>query len=203
MKLHFYLIIIIIVLILVDFIFLINFFKDPFNKSNLKTNTSGPAILKEVRQLQRYETASFIVEKIIEAGKYGNTFQDLLYGDRILMVANGEVIAGFDLSTLPDDSIRVSGDSVSIDMPKPQILIINLNNDQTRVYDRKTGLLTKGDRNLESLARQVAEDKIKEAACQGNILSQASENAKKQFTILFNRIGFSNVEVKIPQGSCN
>src|SRR5437868_6321278 len=61
-------------------------------------NTSGTAVVKEMRQLSRLETATFTIEKIIDAGTNGSAINKFLFGDRILLIANGQVIAGFDLS---------------------------------------------------------------------------------------------------------
>jgi len=87
-------------------------------------------------------------------------------------------------------------------MPPPEILISTLDNDQTRVYDRQTGLLTKGNTNLESEARSEAEKIITDAACKGDILQEATANAKIQLTSLFKTTGFKEITLNIPTGEC-
>ena len=72
-------------------------FKD---SSGIKLNTDRAAVIKEMRSLQRLETASFTIEKIIDGGTSGNVFQQFLFGDKILLIAHGQVIAGFDLSQI-------------------------------------------------------------------------------------------------------
>ncbi len=165
-------------------------------------NMSPVTVIKEIRAMNRLETASYTIEKVIDAGTSGNTFQEFLYGDRILLIAHGESIAGFDLSTLSDNSISVDGSTVRLTLPPPQILITKLDSDQTRVYDRKSGILTKGNKDLESKARLAAENAIQVAACKGNILDHASQNARKQLTALLKSLGFVTVIIDIPQGSC-
>ncbi len=68
-------------------------FKDSFT-----VRMSSQTVIKEIRALNRLETASYTIEKVIDAGTTGNRFSELLYGDRILLIAHGQVIAGFDLS---------------------------------------------------------------------------------------------------------
>ncbi len=63
-------------------------------------------------------------------------------------------------------------------------------------------MLTKGDNNLESNARKVAVDTITDAACKGNILQVASDNAKKQLTAFLKALGFTSIVIEIPQGTC-
>lgn len=172
--------------------------------SGLSVNTNRAAVIKQMRSLARLETASFTIEKVIDAGTTGgNVFQQLLFGDKILLIAHGQVIAGFDLSQLSEKDVEVSGKTLRLTLPPPQILVATLDNTQTKVYDRKRGLLANGNQDLESKARSVAETSIKEAACKADILTQASENARKQLTSLFTSVGFETVTITIPTGTCN
>ena len=67
----------IIVLIL---IFFINHGIRSFFNPAYYLNSSSPAVLKELKVLNRYETASFTIEKVIEAGtQQGNAFANLLF----------------------------------------------------------------------------------------------------------------------------
>lgn len=170
---------------------------------NQNINTNRAAVIKEMRSLQRLETASFTIEKIIDGGTTGdNVFQQFLFGDKILLIAHGQVIAGFDLSQLSEKDLEIDGRELRVTLPKPQILVTTLDNTQTRVYDRQKGILNPGQKDLESEARKAAENSIKEAACQGGILTQASDNARKQLTAFFNALGFTQVSIDIPVGSC-
>src|SRR5437868_11925815 len=157
------------IIILFVLIFFINHGLRSFLHPAYYLNTNSTAVVKELKALNRYETASFTIEKVIEAGTQGNEFQNLLFGDKILLIAHGQVIAGFDLSSIRNQDVTVNGSSLILNLPKPQILVSKLDNDQTRVYDRKLGLLTNGDQNLESKARLAAEQSITKAACQEHI----------------------------------
>lgn len=165
-------------------------------------NTGRAAVIKEMRSLQRIETASFTVEKIIDGGTSGNVFEQLLFGDKILLIAHGQVIAGFDLSQISEKDIEIKGKKIKITLPKPQILVTTLDNTQTRVYDRTRGILNPGDDSLESKAREAAQKSITEAACQGDILKQASDNARKQLTGFLSAFGFTQISIDIPEASC-
>ncbi|MDQ3018326.1 MAG: DUF4230 domain-containing protein [bacterium] len=161
------------------------------------------AVIRQVQSLNRLETASYSVDKIIEAGTGYNKIKEFLVGDRILLVAHGEVIAGFDLTELTDKSFSGSGEKIKISLPAPKILVTRIDNSKTRVFDRDQGVLTKGDLNLEAEARQQAESAIQTAACEGGILDQATKNAREQLTIIFKSAGFTDVTIETPQiGSC-
>lgn len=167
-----------------------------------RTFRSSAAVVREMRSLQRLETASYSIEKIIEAGTQGNVFQDILYGDRILLIAHGEVTAGFDLSELAEDDVQVRGSSLTLRLPPPQILHVSLDSDQTRIYDRQLGLLSRGDKDLEAEARRQAEIEIRDAACSQGILDHASASATRQLKTLFTAAGFESVTVEVPAADC-
>lgn len=158
-------------------------------------NLDRDAVVQQVRSLNRLETASFTIEKIIEAGTDYNRLNEFLFGDHILLVTHGEVTAGFDLSALSEKDITIVGDSLTIRLPSPHLLSTRLDNDQTKVFDRRSGWLTKGDLNLESEARQQAESAITKAACDGKILNEANDRGKQQLETLFKTAGFTSVTI--------
>ena len=165
-------------------------------------NSDQSAVVQQIVALNRIETASFNIEKIIEAGSEGNLLQNILFGDKILLIAHGQVIAGFDLSKVTSKDIEISGSALNLKLPAPEILVTKLDGDKTRVYDRKLGWLTKGDSNLETEARTVAEQEIRRAACESKIFDFATENLKKQFIAMFQGIGFQEVNLSVATAEC-
>jgi len=145
-------------------------------------------IVRQVRSLARLETIQYSVEKVITAESGQGPF-GFLVGDRLLLVAHGEVIAGVDLSKLSPDDLRVRDNVLYVILPEPEIFVATLDNEQTYVYDRETGILTRRDINLETTARQAAEQAIREAALEDNILNQARVNAENYLYRLFLEIG--------------
>ena len=162
----------------------------------LVIRTEQPAVLVQVQQLNRLETASFTIEKVIEGGvDQGSPVLNALLGDRLLFIAHGNVIAGVDLSQLQPEDVSVhDNQSISLRLPPAGVLSQSLDNGLSRVYDRQRGLLTTGDPNLETQVRQEADQQILQAACQGGILQQANTNAQTQVRALLVTMGFSQVE---------
>jgi hypothetical protein len=167
----------------------------------LVLRTEQPAVITQVRQLNRLETVSFTIEKVIEGGQdQGNPLLNDLLGDRLLFIAHGNVIAGVDFSQLqPDDVVTQADGSVSLRLPPAQILSHALDSGQSRVYDRRVGLLTKGDPNLESQVRAEADQEIVTAACQGGILTQADANAQTQVRALLESMGVKQMTLLPPR----
>jgi len=145
-------------------------------------------IIHQVRSLARLETIQYSVEKVITAesgqGQFG-----FLFGDRLLLVAHGRVIAGVDLEKLGPENLRVEDNVLFVNLPEPEIFIATLDNEKSYIYDREKGILTSGDVNLETIARQAAEQEIEKAALEDGILELARQNAENYLSRLFRDIG--------------
>jgi len=149
-------------------------------------------IIHEVRSLARLETMKFSVEKIITAETRQGAFEWLL-GDKLIFVAHGEVIAGVDLNELDAEDLNVKNGVLYVNLPDPEIFVTVVDNEQSYVYDRDTGLFTKGEVNLETEARRAAEREIREGALEDRILELAGQNAEHFLDRLFRDLGFPEV----------
>jgi hypothetical protein len=148
--------------------------------------------INEIRALARLETIQYSVEKVITAEIGQGTFS-FLYGDRLLFVAHGIVIAGIDMEKLQPGDMRLDNGVLFVRLPPTEIFIATLDNQKSYVYDRDTGLFTKGTIDLETLARQAAEDEIRKAALEDGILQQAQRNAESYLLKFFNALGYKTV----------
>ena len=147
--------------------------------------------INEIRALARLETIQYSVEKVITGEMGGGTF-DTFFGDKILFVGHGTVIAGIDMEKLQPENMRFENGVLSVNLPPAEIFIAALDNDKSYVYDRQTGLLAKPDPNLETLVRQRAEEEILKAALEDGILEQAQTNAEVFLFKFFAALGFPN-----------
>jgi len=156
------------------------------------------AIVREVRALARLETIQYTVERVIiaEAGQGPLGF---LFGDRLLLVAHGMVIAGVDLGRLQPADIEFDDlGRVYVHLPEAEVFVATLDNDKSYVYDRDTGLLTRGNVQLEAEARRSAEAAIRETALEDGILEQARVNAESYLYGLLRTLGYSDVVFQEP-----
>ncbi|MGD2162237.1 MAG: DUF4230 domain-containing protein [Anaerolineales bacterium] len=156
-------------------------------------------IVHELRPLARLETMQYSVEKVITAETGQGPF-GFLFGDRLLLVAHGTVIAGVDLDKIGRDDIQVKPDGlVTVALPQAEIFITALDNEKTYVYDRDIGLLSKGNVQLESAARLAAEQEMHAAAIEDGILEQAQTNAENYLYRLLRSLGFSDVTFTVSE----
>lgn len=149
-------------------------------------------IIQEVRTLARLETIQYTVEKVITAEMGQGSFA-FLFGDRLLFVAHGIVIAGVDLSKMTSSDLWLDGNTLYVRMPVTEVFVATLDNDKSYVFDRKTGLLPSGNETLETQARQAAEKEILNAALEDGILKLARLNAENYLTRLFKTLGYNEV----------
>lgn len=117
--------------------------------------------------------------------------------EEILLIAYGEVAAGFDLSKLGSDALWVDGSRVQLHLPAPEILYVRLDNEQTHVVHYDKSWFVEHDLNLESRTRQQAEAQIRDAALESDILGQASEYGQLFFSEWLYRMGYTEVQVII------
>lgn len=149
-------------------------------------------IIREVQSLARLETIQYTVEKVISAEVNQGVFGPL-FGDKLLFIAHGYVIAGVDLAALETEDLWMEDEILHVNLPEAEVFVATLNNDESYVYDRTTGLLRKSDSDLETAARQAAEQEILNAALEDNILAQAQQNAEVYLERLLNTLGYMQV----------
>jgi predicted PurR-regulated permease PerM len=99
-------------------------------------------IIREVQSLARLETIQYSVEKIITA-EVNQGVLGPLFGDRLLLVAHGFVIAGVDLADISPEDLRLEDGILFVTLPEAEVFVATLNNERSYVYDRTTGVLAK------------------------------------------------------------
>lgn len=152
-------------------------------------------IVGQVQDLARLETASVELEKIITAERNSDAFFGML-GETLIFVANGKVVAGVDFAEMSEGDIQVvDPETVWVYLPEARIFddLPVIDNQNSYVADRDTGLLTRADPELETQVRQMAEQTIREEAIATGVVDRAEENAEIFVEGLLNDLGFANV----------
>jgi hypothetical protein len=152
----------------------------------------GPAayntatVLRQVQTLSQLVTVKYVMEKVV-------VMEDVKwFGEsRVLLVANGVVKAGVDFSRLQPEDVRVTEKKVALRLPAAQITDAYLDDRQTRVVERTTGLLRTFDKDLEQTARQMAVDDIRRGARSAGILKDADDRARAQVQNMFEQMGLT------------
>ena len=159
-----------------------------FFQSGLRIDLSRTTVVQRIQRLQRLETVVYSMEKVVTGTQDNAYLPRILGGDRILLIVHGEVTAGIDLAKLDTSKIDIKDRGIELDLPPAEVFSARLDNEQTRVYSRETGLFTMPDPNLESEVRREAERQIRQSALDSGILKTAADNGRATlsgFTGLF------------------
>jgi hypothetical protein len=86
---------------------------------------------------------------------------------------------------------------VRLILPPVEVFEYFVKEDQTQVYQRKTGLLCRPDPNLETEARRMAEERLLDYALEQGILERAERAGLAQLEGLLRGLGFEQVELDV------
>ena len=161
---------------------------------------SNRAVVDRVQRLNRLETAVYTLDTVVESDESNPVLPDALAGDHLLMIVQGQTIAGIDMSQLKPENVVITdrgGDrDIKITLPPSQVFLTTIDNAHSRVYTRETGLFVKADPNLETQTRLKAQGQLQQAALSDGILDVATKNARTTITALLQGLGFVHVEVQ-------
>ncbi len=137
----------------------------------------APAILVRVKQLKQLVTVRYSIQRVV-----GITEPRVPLGsESILIMVQGEALAGVDLAALTPKDLRMSGDHVLIRLPDAKLLDTFLDEKQIKVWDHQITWWTPWvavDPDLEHRARLQALSDVRAAALEMGILDQAASNAE-------------------------
>ncbi len=156
------------------------------------------ALVTKVRELNRLETAAM---RVVHVGTIKQTYEfvpSALAGDEVTLYSAGDVIAGLDLSQLkPADVRREPNGTITLKLPPPMILLSRVDNRETKVISRKTGVFRRADPQLEGRARQFAEQSIRNEALRKGILQLAARNGEVRLSELLHTFGFQRIRFEV------
>jgi len=127
----------------------------------------------------------------------GNLWQQAFGTDQLLLIAEGQVVAGFDLTKITEDDILIQDESVSLTLPPPELLYFGVDEDKTYVYERKTGFLTKPDETLETEARRRAQAEVVNWALDHQVFDKAEEFGVFYLDSFLRSLGFTEVNIEV------
>jgi hypothetical protein len=126
-----------------------------------------------------------------------NIWQQAFGTDQLLLVAEGQVVAGFDLAQIEENDVVVQGESVTLTLPPPELLYFGVDEDKTYVYERKTGFLVQPDETLETEARRRAQTELVNWALEHQVFEKAEEFGVFYMESFLKSLGFTDVHVEV------
>ena len=175
---------------------------NPFGTTT--TEADDAVALAAVSDLSRFEAAQGRFSTVVDRDEDADYLPDFVKGERVVMVAEADVVATVELSGLTRSGIEVSddGDTVTVHVPHPQLQAPRLDPDTTRVVTRERGLLdrlddalTSGEPSPDQPLLQRASEKVTEAAEQSDLEERARENTERFLVDALTEAGFDDVVV--------
>jgi len=158
----------------------------------------GEITVESLKNLAELTTVEVVEYTTVEKGN-DEGILNWAVGDKVEMFAVARIGAGVDLDALEEGDVfadPTSGRAI-IRIPEASITYVAVDNERTVVYNRETGLFTKGDPNLERAARITAEQELVAQALEDDILDQAEDRAQVVLEDLLGMLGYTDVTVVV------
>lgn len=159
--------------------------------------TTGPTVVEGIQDLDRLATVRWTESVPVTRESGGTGLERFFTGERVLLIASGDVEAGVDLARMGEEDVRVEGEVVTIRLPEPEVFSASLDEEETDVYDRDFSPLNlRPDDDLVEEARGEAVERIEAAARENGILEQAENNAEDSIRAFVTTLGFEEARFR-------
>ncbi len=164
---------------------------------------SGPALLKSIQDMARYEGAVGTFQVVVDLEKDAALLPDAIRGTRTLYVGSGSVSGYVDLGGLDERNVTVNGDRTEASIRLPHAVLGTAALDPARSYavSKQRGLLDRiGDLFSDNPAGEQAVQKlavqhIDAAARDSGLAERAEKNTSSMLEGLLRSLGFREVTV--------
>lgn len=162
-----------------------------------------PIIIREINTLSQLITITYADEVVMDTIQNSNRMPSLVStgigmmlmpsSDRLVIIGKGKVIAGMNLKNVQQKDIGISGDSIHITLPAPQILTTVVNPSGFETFAEE------GDWNEEAVIdlKIKIKTEITRRALQQNILGQAGERGQNIIKAFLKSTGFQKIDISI------
>ncbi|MFF8831179.1 DUF4230 domain-containing protein [Streptomyces sp. NPDC015131] len=164
---------------------------------------SGPALLKSIQDMSRYEGAAGNFQIVVDLEKDANLLPDAIRGTRTLYVGAGTVSAYVDLGRTGPRGVTVNKDrtAVTLRLPHARLGAPAMDPERSYAVSKQRGLLDRlGDLFSDNPAderavNRLAAQRIAEAARQSGLTARAEKNTTTMLEGLLRSLGFRSVTV--------
>lgn len=164
---------------------------------------SGPALLKSIQDMSRYDAASGDFQVVVDLEKNAKYLPSAIRGTRTLYVGAGTVDAYVDLGQVGQKDVRVDGDrtSATLRLPHARLGRPALDPDHSYAVSKQRGLLDRlGDLfsdnpDSEQAVQKLAVRHIADAAKDSGLTARAETNTTGMLQGLLRSLGFREVHI--------
>lgn len=144
-------------------------------------------VVEEIRKISEFTSACYYEEMVLGYKKKKK--------DEMVLIANGKVRAGFDLSTIKADDVIINGDSLFVALEPAKIFDIIINPSGYDVFVEKG----KWSHNQMTTIKDDARNKLAANANAYGILDKATEFGTEKLSAVLKTFGYKEVIVSIKE----
>lgn len=163
-----------------------------------KAPTPTPVPTPEWRSLGSLASMEYTDSVLVEREREKPGIGGVLLGkDRVALLAVGRIVMGADLSKIRPSDVKVEGSKITVRVPKPSVIAIELLPDRSRIFDSERSWLFSQYEGLEVEALDEAKRKLNDAAkTNTQMLKLAESLTRLQLTELLRKAGDTDVVIE-------
>jgi len=170
------------VLVLLGFI-AFNIFQDKYMKTDdgklvvEEERISDFIVLEKIEAMGKIELVKYQLKDAVSYSDKRSTENFLIPDRKILLILSGEAVGCIDFTQIKRQHISITGDSVFVALPQPELCYAKINHQDCKVFDLSTAkILDKTD--LIDMAYKMAEKRVEKMAMASNIMDETKHNAE-------------------------
>jgi hypothetical protein len=152
-----------------------------------------PVIIQQVKNIAQMFTQTFYDEYVYDTGIIRTPM--LKPNKRLIFIAKGEVISGFDLSELSEKSIIRRDKSIVVKLPPARILDVIINPSGFETFIEEGEISFEETKKFHEDARRIFDRNAREKG----ILKNSAEQGRQMLEKFFRLLGFETVDIIIPE----
>lgn len=164
-------------------------------------SVSSQVVVQEVRRIGRLELVHYRLKDVLEyrvdrSFSIPGTPLRIPRNGKVLLVVSGEAIGCIDLTRLDSDAVTVTDSVATIRLPRPELCVVKVDHQHSKVYDADFSVFTFGDKERAELmtgAFRHAENNLRKAALDQGILAQTEAQAQAILPPLLRQFGIKRV----------
>lgn len=152
-----------------------------------------PVIIQQVKNIAQMFTQTFYDEYVYDTGVIRTPLFNA--NKRLIFIAKGEVISGFDLSELSEKSIIRRDKSIVVKLPPARILDVVINPSGFETFIEEGVITFEESKKFHEDARRIFDRNAREKG----ILKNSAEQGRQMLEKFFRLLGFESVDIIIPE----
>lgn len=176
---------------------LVLFYAKRFRESHrisVENEVETSITVRDIQKISELVTASYYGETAMKSNK------GFMGRKEIVVIGNGTVRAGFDLSGMTDDDFHCDGDTLYLDLPEAKILDVIVNPKDYEIFDSNSKDWSQDEIN--DIVLQIRKE-IESDAINHGVLTTANTEGVKKMQHLLMGFGFDEVRVSITKSSAD